>query len=235
MPKPNELIKALLQEIEWDKDGQVTKEGRKVKVQFNPETLKVSLSNQVAGGDQRGGAAIQFSGRGTTKLSFDLWFDVTAPDPDRPEETDVRRLTKQIADFMKVTEKKGTGKKAKSEYVPPGVRLLWGTFLFEGVMESMNETLEFFSEEGKPLRASVSVSLMKQDTEIRFPPEPTPDDPNAPPPGTTPQQQAQEGDSVQSLAARDGRPEDWQDIARDNDIEDPLRVPVGTPVDTGSH
>ena len=55
---------------------------RWVTVQFNPETLKVTFANQIVqgsgAGDQRGSPARQFVGAGTTKLSLQLWFDVTA-------------------------------------------------------------------------------------------------------------------------------------------------------------
>ena len=49
-----------------------------VEVQFNPETLKVTYSNTMAGGDQSGGAAIQFVSKSSTKLAVELWFDASA-------------------------------------------------------------------------------------------------------------------------------------------------------------
>ena len=54
------------------------------KVQFNPETLKVTFANQIAArrrgaATRRGTPARQFVGAGTTKLALQLWFDVTAP------------------------------------------------------------------------------------------------------------------------------------------------------------
>jgi hypothetical protein len=220
MPKPMRITKAFLQEITWNKDGMVASEGRKLDVQFNPETLKVAFSNQIAGDNNNGGSAIQFASRGTTKLSFDLWFDVTARQPDgAPPRDDVRKFTKEVADFMKTT--KGTGKDAK--FTPPGCRFQWGTFLFEGVVESINENLEFFSEQGKPLRASVAVSLVKQDVEVTFAPSGP-----AGAAGTQPQQKAQTGDSVQAMSAREGRPEEWQERARQNGVEDPLRMKSGS-------
>ena len=222
MPKPTNVTKAFLQEITWDSSGKVVSEGRKVTVQFNPESLKLALSNQIAGDNNQGGSAIQFASRGTTKLSFEMWFDVTARQADEQQrKDDVGRLTQEIAAFMKA-EPTGSGQNAK--YTPPGCRFQWGSFLFEGVMESINENLEFFSEQGKPLRASVSVSLVKQDVEVRFAPTAAP----APSAGTQPQQQAREGDSVQAMSAREGHAEDWQERAAAQGIEDPLRVPAGT-------
>ena len=97
MPEPIKLLKAELREISWD-DQQQVQEGyseKTVQVQFNPETLKVNFSNQA--GDQRGGSAVQFVAAGSTKLSLDLWFDVTVPLPDgsMQPDGDVRKLTKK--------------------------------------------------------------------------------------------------------------------------------------------
>ena len=61
--------------------------GKRVKVQFNPETLKVTFANQIVQptgpGDQRGTPGRQYVGAGTTKLALQLWFDVTALPADR--------------------------------------------------------------------------------------------------------------------------------------------------------
>ncbi|MEA2080940.1 MAG: peptidoglycan-binding protein, partial [Pseudomonadota bacterium] len=212
MPQPQQLLKAQLQEITWDENQQVSETGQPIAVQFNPETLKVGYANKSAGGDQRGGSAIQFVGQGTTKLSFDLWFDVTAGEPDRPGggETDVRRMTEKVVNFIRP---KDGGEEDK--FIPPGVRFLWGTFLFEGVVDSIDESLEFFSESGLPLRAKVSLNLSKQDIQFQFGNQGG-NFGNPATPGTTPQQSAREGDTVQDVASRNGRQNDWQDIASAN-------------------
>src|SRR5262249_59504784 len=70
-------------------------------------------------------------------------------------EVDVRELTKKVAYFI-------TPKKVSKEYLPPAVRFQWGSFHFDGIMDSMEESLEFFSSDGVPLRASVSLSLSQQ-------------------------------------------------------------------------
>ena len=107
MPAPGTLEKATLTELwpgsdnalaERNKDGG---EPKRVTVQFNPQTLKVSLSNQNAGGTQPGGSSTQFVGQGTTKLSLELWFDVTLPHASGDDPRgDVRNLTKDVAYFM---------------------------------------------------------------------------------------------------------------------------------------
>jgi hypothetical protein len=228
MPAPTTLLKAQLQPITWDEDQQVREIGDPVAVQFNPESLKVAYANRSAGGDQRGGSAVQFVGSGTTKLTLDLWFDVTAPAPDRPADDadDVRLLTKKVVDFIRPAPSDEADK-----FIPPGMRFLWGTFLFEGVVDSINESLDFFSELGKPLRAKLSLSLSSQEIQFVFGDQGAGLAGAASVPGTTPQTPVREGDSVQQAAAREGRQDDWQEIADANDIDNPRNLPAGTPLD----
>jgi hypothetical protein len=218
--------KAELKAITWDEEQQVVELSKLVRVQFNPETLKVAYTNQTSGGDQSGGSATQFSGQGTTKLTVDLLFDVTAPAPDTPDVDDVRELTKEINYFMRPD-----ACESRLEGAPPGVRFLWGRFLFEGVMESMSETLELFSEEGVPLRATVSIGLAQQDIVFRFGEQQASNRGGSPAPGTRPQQAARAGDSLQQVAARAGNAAGWPEVARRNGIENPRSLAPGTPID----
>lgn len=228
------LMKAVLQEITLGEDSANQTPIREVQVQFNPETLKVAFSNQIANSGQSGGSAIQFSGRGSTKLSFDLWFDITDPNINESyrDKTDVREITKEIAEFL--TEKSGSRQNA--QYVPPGVRFLWGRFLFEGVMVSINETLDYFSEDGKPLRANVSISLTKQEVDVRFGDQSadTAAASGAETAGTQPMESARQDESVQQAAARNGQTDQWQDQALANQIENPRHIEAGAPLNFNS-
>ncbi|MGB8508123.1 MAG: hypothetical protein WCD76_06950 [Pyrinomonadaceae bacterium] len=214
-------------------DGQESQKNN-VYVQFNPETLKVSFSNQIkTDGDQKGTSTTQYVGKGTTKLSVQLWFDVTAPLRDEYKSiTDVRELTKKVAYFITPREVN----KEKGQYAPPGVRFLWGSFQFDGIMESLEESLEFFSPEGKPLRASVTMNLSQQNIEfnIRDTGKGTPGGaglPGGAPPGTSPLAQALSGSSLQKLAAGMGKADDWQRIASANGIENPRLLSPGQLID----
>jgi hypothetical protein len=230
MPQPANLVKAEIREINWDSSQQAQEinSDKTVKVQFNPETLKVNFSNQKSGGDQRGGSAVQFVGAGTTKLALELWFDVTAPLPEGEEDVDdVRRLTQKVAYF--ITPKPVEGENDK--WIPPGVRFIWGTFLFDGVLDSLDENLEYFSEEGKPLRASVSISLSRQEIQFEFGNQQAPGLGSEGAAGTTPMQQANAGDSLQDLAGRAGKASNWKDIASANGIENPRQLAAGTLLD----
>lgn len=222
MPEVQQIQRAQLQEITWDEDREVSTRGSAFEVQFNPETLRVAFTNQRAGNDQAGGGSVQYVGSGTTKLSVEVIFDVTVARPPSVEgevPNDVRRLTRKVAQFMIPT-------RDGDNFVQRGVRFQWGTFLFEGVMESMNETLELFSADGRPLRAVVAVELSQQ--EIR-------DFANTGGggPGTQPTRPLADGQSVQQAAAADGRSADWRAYADAAEVENPrlppagLRIPVG--------
>lgn len=207
-----------------EKDG-----GQKVEVQFNPETLKVTFANEIKqpdGGDQGANTSgRQFVGAGTTKLALQLWFDVTAMEKDPVD--DVRRLTQKVVFF--ITPQKDTDDPSKS--VPPGVRFTWGSFIFDGMVEGLEESLEYFSADGKPLRASISMTLSQQKIlKNDFDPmKKIAVRPGHKPPGHAPMKQARDGESLQGMAGN--KPGGWQGIAAANDIEDPLRMAPGQLVD----
>ena len=113
--------------------------------------------------------------------------------------------------------------------MPPGVRFSWGSFLFDGLIDSIEESIEFFSPEGKPLRASVSLGLSQQTILVadfgdsaRAPGAPRP-------PGSNPLTAASVGASLQALAASAGR--SWQDIAAANGIDNPRQLAAGQLID----
>ena len=132
--------------------------------QFNPDSLKVTFANQTqppSGNAPRdasqGSSASQFVGRGTTKLSVTLWFDVTAELTEAAKTAagnppDVRRLTQKIIQLM-APSVKGTSQ------TPPPARFLWGSFQFDGNIEGIDQSLEFFSPQGVPLRASLAINM----------------------------------------------------------------------------
>ena len=241
MPQPVNITRGKLKEF-WangvNRVAPTTPSGEKLKefeVQFNPQTLKLTYSNQTAGGDQPiPGNSIQFSGRGSTKLSLELWFDVTlAMVAGRVNKAtdksfgNVRALTQEVSYFMtpqKATVMDSKENKQKVVNVPPGVRFLWGDFLFEGVMESMDETIDYFSPDGIPLRASVNVGISR--LEITYDPNLSQTLAKSGAPGTQPLQAAYLGDNLQQMAAKAGI-SNWQSIAAANNIDDPRQLGTG--------
>jgi|SRR5579884_2084398 len=219
MPTSVPLAKATLQELQpgTDKPGE-----KKIEVQFNPETLKLSYSIQTSSSGSEGSSNTtpkQIISGNTTKLSMQLWFDVSAQADGAQAVDDVRLQTRDVVYF--VTAKPDD----KGSLSVPGVQFSWGSFLFQGVVESMEESLEFFSNEGKPLRSSISLSMSSQKL-LRPTPQST-GGPGGTTPGTQPLAQAPSGVSLQSLTANAGLGGNWQAIASANGIDNPLRLSPG--------
>jgi hypothetical protein len=239
MPELQKIAKAELQELDTAFQSQINPD-KATKVQFNPDSLKVAFANQIqqpqGGGDQGGAQAQQFVGAGSTKLTAQLWFDVTAELGDLPDEIDVRKLTERVAYFI---TPKGDPPNQPTKFIPPAVRFLWGTFQFDGIMESLEETLEHFSAEGRPLRASVAITITQQKiTTFAFNTANVAQPPGFKrPAGTTPQSQATENSNLQSMAAAQpggggsAGGSDWQSIAAANGIENPRLLEPGQFID----
>lgn len=235
MPKPAALTKAELIEMKPNLID-AAPDAKPVRVQFNPETLKVTYSNQLVTGStqtaQIGTEAMQYVGKGTTKLAVQLWFDVNHPssEPEGGGEgpKNVRELTSQVAYFI---TPKPDGNQPVG-YTIPAVKFSWGTFSFAGVMDSLDETLELFSNDGKPLRASLSVSLTQQEIKA-FQGDGSPKTPSGrKPAGTVPLTSATAGASVQSLAeGSSAGGKNWQNIAAANGIENPRLLAPGQLID----
>jgi hypothetical protein len=185
------IVRAELIELKDDLSD-VLPGGMRVPVQFNPESFKLSYANQIqaqpnastappprqagrgAGNQSQGTPARQFVGAGTTKLTVQLTFDVSAATSDdflnadgkRTSGSvfmidDVRYVTGRVLYFMKPKDP-GAGARDASQRVPPGLRFSWGKFLFDGIVESIEENVDFFSADGKALRASMTLNMVQQ-------------------------------------------------------------------------
>jgi hypothetical protein len=217
MPQPQQLQKAQLIE-QLDGGGQ----GKVVWVQFNPQSLKLNYSNQFASGNQPQGSSPQFVGTSTTKLTMELWFDATLPVSGNTPDPggDVRRLTKEIVYFMDLTDPNNAQQQQRT---PPKLKFLWGSFAFTGTMDSLDETIDLFSPDGLPLRASVAVNLSKHDLKFEFAKGAGSASNST---GTTPLATVKAGDSLPQMAAQAGI-SDWQGVARANGITNPRILQPG--------
>ena len=121
--------------------------GEVVNVHFNPVSLQYTVANQM---QQQGGGTQQHVASSTGKLSVDLIFDTTHTG------ADVRVDTAKVAALMKPGD----------DHLVPTLCFEWGAYKFEGTMEGYRETLDFFSPNGVPLRASLSLSLAATDAQV---------------------------------------------------------------------
>ena len=229
-------------------------DGDAIPVQFNPATLRISRRNNVdRGGVTTGTQKREHPAQENSTLSFDLEFD-TAEQGSGGQYVDVRRWTALVRQFVEPPPDKPNNP-------PPGVRFAWGTLIYDGLIGEIVEELDIFAPDGTPLHAKVSVKIEEQNfqyeanvegggsrdaktaTDPGRPPSPTTSGGGEPPPGTAPgssgtrrpQQivQAQAGESVQDVLSRTGLdPNAWR--AGMQDLDSPLSLPAGTPVQLGA-
>ena len=183
-----------------------------IKVQFNPTSLKVALANSLKENERSGNSrAAQFVDKSSSNLTVELIFDTTDQfveigEDEQKQETDqrkdVRTLTKAIAQTFMAPNASASG---NEEQAPHRCMFAWGTFAFVGIMESFDETLDFFSREGTPLRATVAIKI--SESRYQFQSEEARD--------------AERDTPTQSAAADSMNDASWRDTALFNGVESP--------------
>lgn len=120
-----------------------------VSVHFNPASLQYTVSNPLKEEGQ-GSKKKQHVSQTTAKLSMQLVFDTTN------DGTDVRIRTDEMAKLLKEIE-------GKDKFVPPTVEFEWGAYRFTGMVEQYKETMDFFADDGLPLRSTIDLTLASQE------------------------------------------------------------------------
>lgn len=138
MPTPN-ILKANITNTVSDESFDV---------HFNPQSLQYTITNTLSNTGS-GNSSKQYTGESTGKLTLDLIFDTT----DTGE--DVRLHSIKVAKLMEPGD--------NEDKTPPVIDFDWGLYTFSGMVESYRETIDFFSADGVPLRASVNITLSSQD------------------------------------------------------------------------
>lgn len=228
-----QIAKAVL--IPMNGDQVDTDLSRHIVVQFNPASLRVSLSNTLKA-DNRGGAsgaAAQYVDKSESSLAVELLFDTsvahveqllgeggTVQHETRVEaNSDVRRLTRRIAEaFMKPL-----GPESDRPGAPRRCRFQWGSFQFTGMVSSYNETLDFFAPEGIPLRATLSLTLKEDRYQFDLDERIAAGQRQAP--SFAPGGPGISADRAAQAAGRD--PRAWREAARFNALENPRFTPPG--------
>ncbi len=226
-----------------------------VDVQFNPVTLKVNLANTLkANTGNSNSRATQFVDKSSSTLTVELVFDTTyieTPSSASPsgeqsssasqsnsirnqieQGSDVRIQTRKIADkFIKPVE---SGNQMQA---PSRVLFQWGSFEFIGMVSSYDETLDFFSPKGRPLRATVALKLNEDRYQFRSNDDADKDMAQSPTaaftgngagagdPGGGSNAGNGAGAPNQSVSPVPGGSGNWQETAMFNGIESP-RMPI---------
>jgi hypothetical protein len=223
------------------KNGKATlvQEGDPIRVQFNPTSLRLTYTNNI----DRGGVTTlnqrkQNPSAESATLNFDLEFD-TAEERTEEGPVDVRTRTADIRQFVEPSPQ-------RPKEPPPLLQFLWG-FSFVGIVTQLVEDIDFFSPEGRPLRAKASVTMkeVRLDMEAKTVGNGARTSDNATPPGkpspasgapgsapaSNPDRaaMAQAGESVQQLLARlNADPTAWR--AAMTGLDNPLSLPAGAQV-----
>jgi hypothetical protein len=181
------LEKATLTRLSNDKND--TEEGQPIPVQFNPASLKLTLTNNTEGGQSTGRPARQFAGNASTELAFELVFDTADEDDGSGGPRSVREKTALVEQFV-ISQGSGPGRKS-----PPRVKFHWDRLIIKGVITSVAVDFDLFAANGTPLRARVGISIREQDAKYEIG---TSTETDAPEPGegneTTPGSQGGGGD-----------------------------------------
>lgn len=196
-----------------------------VTVQFNPTTLKVALSNTLKQNERSGSSrATQYVDKSSSTLTVELIFDTTVSGED------VREETRKINQRFMVLDAGGEDE----QKAPRRCRFQWGAFAFVGIVGSFDETLDFFSPEGQPLRSTVAIKLSEDRYEhlgeSRAAAER--DTPTLTATGNSDDTQDGGGDNQQqppvhqAQSEAGGDPRDWRQTAMFNGVESP-RLPGG--------
>jgi hypothetical protein len=212
------MQKMTLREVSSENGHQPVEDGVKLEASFNPENLRLNHRSYGPRGNSRrtknskdgqaSGKSHQVTGY-TNSITMELLFDTTDSGKNVQNEKTLG-LTKL---FQRPDKEEA-----------PHVEVSWGEFLFVGVIDSMDETLEYFSKEGVPLRSRVNLRMSYKSVEDykgrqsgRGPESSR---------GQQPMTLSKEGDTVQSIASRAGK--NWKDVARANNIDNPRKLSAGT-------
>ncbi|MFB6816186.1 peptidase M23 [Streptomyces sp. NPDC056347] len=192
----------------------------RITLQFNPATLSLSKSTEWRRTPSRtaGQSALpEFVGSGPRTLSLEVFLDSTAT-----HDNSVEKAVEQMMLACVPTPRSLANKTPAS----PWVRFDWGTSKstsFDGVLSNFSVSYTLFDVDGKPLRATCSLSIEEASVD---------------PAGQNPTSGSREarrthrvvaGDSLPLLAWREyGDATAWRTIAEANDVDDPMQLIPGT-------
>jgi hypothetical protein len=185
----------------------------RIEVMYNPEEYKLEQGNDFAqvGIPGLDAPPVQYvRGKGRT-LSMDLFFDTYEANPP----ADVRTFSGKIVRLLD---------KHPRTHAPPVLLFAMGQFTFECVLTDVSQRYTMFQRDGTPVRATLSVrfqEFVRVDVEIQSglfigPPI---------------LQNAIAGQTISHIAGDVlGDPRRWREVAEPNGIDDPMRIPAGTPI-----
>ncbi|MBS2025860.1 MAG: LysM peptidoglycan-binding domain-containing protein [Deltaproteobacteria bacterium] len=152
----------------------------------------------------------QFTSGNPAVLSVELFFDTYEAKKDvRTEHTEPLMVLTQVD---------------ADTHAPPIVQFVWGGLLFEGVIESLALRFTMFHPDGKPCRATATLSIKEAKTakqQLEEKPRNSPDH--------TKRRTFKQGETLSLIAHEEyDNAAEWRRIADANGISDPKDVKPGT-------
>lgn len=199
-----------------------------VDVMFNP--AEYQLSSQVNYADQTvpglNSSVVQFIAGQSDRLTMTLHVDTYSvsraikPGDDIYEEKQPADVRGTVSLFLSMLDVDG------ALHAPPIATFAWGKMTFRGVVESMQHTYTMFTEEGRPVRARLEITMRavnEPGKDLRSAPRESPD--------RTKQRTLIGNMQLWHMAAQEyGDPARWREIAKANDIDNPKTVHPGRPL-----
>lgn len=211
-------------------------DGVTIPCMFNPEKFTITKSNKwepAGGGDTnihtepgapprpKVAPLLEFRSADSAKISgLELWFDTT--DTGRP----VTSYTDKIMAKMEISKKLSGRSKAKGNERPPTVIFGWGKMTsFPAVINDISVSFEYFSSNGDPLRARVTLTLTQARPVDGF----KFTNPTSGTPMPHRVHRVQRGETLDRISAQYyGDSTRWRTLAAANGIEDPLGLRPGS-------
>jgi nucleoid-associated protein YgaU len=202
---------------EASKDGGKDKIAE-IELQFNPKDLQIDKGASWKVKDAKPakrGAKPEFTGSEPRSMSVEVFLDST----ERPS-YDITKDVQVLMDLCTPTPKSIQQNKPS----PPFVTFGWGEKMqFEAYVDKVSVKFSLFSPEGKPLRATATVSLKE------IPKEQAKQNPTSGALAAYRTHSVVAGDSLASIAFAEYQdPGLWRAIAEANRIDDPMRLVPGT-------
>ncbi len=217
MPNPT-IEKAYIRIKEGSTSGATGAEKGEVRFQFNPKEYSIKKSASWERKPAKGAKKTsmpEFKGADPRSMSVECFLDACdSPSGD---------VTKDLETLFRCCTPEGESV-GKNKPSPPFVTFGWGkTKGFTAFVKSVNAKYTLFKPDGTPIRAVATIELEEIPTEASN---------QNPTSGGLPARRTHTvvaGDTLQSVAYREyGNPGLWRALAHGNDIDDPLRLPVGT-------
>lgn len=188
--------------------------GERIRVLFNPTEYTLERANSFKSTSVPGlsGPLIHFINGEADTLSMELFLDDYTDRP--PDGRSVNQRLDELANLLEIDN---------DAHAPPIVRFVWGKLAFKAIIEKLSRKLAMFQPDGRPVRATVSVSFKEYKTLTELTSQPR-------------LQSADKSkrrvivgrDSLWLLAAREyDDVTAWREIAIANDIDDPRAIAPG--------